>query len=326
MDRQLAVPIRGAGLALNLERVPELFLSAGVDGAERFIEFFTANIRNPNTRRAYFRAACEFAEWCSSIGLDSLRQVQAVHVAAYIEGKLQILAKPSVKQQLAAIRMLFDFLVVGQIVKVNPASSVRGPKHVVKKGKTPILTADEARQLLDSIGGATPIDRRDRALAAAMVFSFGRVGAVARMRRRDFYYEKMRAWLRLHEKGGKEHTMPAHHKLQEYLEAYIEDLGDAEPASWLFRTVAGRTGKLTDKPMSQSDAWTRFQKRAKAAGIRTRICNHTFRGTGITEYLKNGGKLEVAQQMANHSSARTTKLYDRRDDELSLDEIERIGI
>jgi len=128
--------------------IPALY--AGDDrAARRTLEFFTAQIRNSNTRKAYARAAANFAAWCQAHGIEDLHQVQPVHVAAYIEG-LQI-AAPSIKVHLAALRMLFDWLVIGQVIPVNPASSVRGPRHVVKKGKTPVLAADEARALLDAI-------------------------------------------------------------------------------------------------------------------------------------------------------------------------------
>jgi integrase/recombinase XerD len=100
--------------------------------------------------------------------------------------------------------------------------------------------------------------------------------------------------------------------------------GDGD--GYLFRTAAGKTGVLTQKPLSQPDAYRMVQRRAKAARLETRIGNHTFRATGITAYLKNSGKLEVAQHIANHESPRTTKLYDRRQDDISLDEIERIAI
>jgi integrase len=237
------------------------------------------------------------------------------------------LAAPSVKVHLAAIRMLFDWLVVGQVIAVNPASPVRGPKHVVKKGKTPVLSADEARTLLDSISGTSPLALRDRALIALMAYSFARVGAATEMRIEDVYVQKRRTWVRLHEKGGKLHDMPAHHKLDEYLQAYIEGAGlGADPKGYLFRTTRGRAEQLSQRPMSQPDAYRMIGRRVLKAGIATKVGNHSFRATGITEYLRNGGKLEIAQQMANHESARTTGLYDRRDDELTLDEIERILI
>jgi integrase len=133
--------------------------------------------------------------------------------------------------------------------------------------------------------------------------------------------------VRLHEKGGKRHEVPAHHNLDEYIEAYIKSARLATDAKGrLFRSIAGKTGKLTALPLSQADAYRMIRRRAQAAGIRTKIGNHTFRATGITAYLKNGGKLEIAQQIAAHESSRTTGLYDRRDDDVSLDEVERIGI
>jgi site-specific recombinase XerD len=306
--------------------LPALFSPTPAAG-RRYIEFFTANIRNPNTRKAYARAATEFAAWCESAGLTELRNIEPVHVAAYVETLQRRLAAPSVKQHLAAIRMLFDWLVVGQVMPMNPASSVRGPKHSMKKGKTPVLAADEARALLDAIDTTTLIGLRDRALVALMVYTFARIGAALLMKREDVYVQGRRTWVRLHEKGGKQHEMPCHHNLDEYLHAYITGAGlDGDGKGALFRSAVGRTGTLSDHPMSQADAYRMIRRRAAAAGIATKIGNHSFRATGITEYLRNGGKLEVAQQMANHESSRTTGLYDRRDDRVSLDEVERIVI
>ena len=130
-----------------------------------------------------------------------------------------------------------------------------------------------------------------------------------------------------HEKGGKEHDVPCHHRLDQCLHDYIEAAGITDDVDGcLFRSARRKTGQLTTNPLFQQDAHRIIRRRAKAAGIETRIGNYTFRATGITEYLKNSGKLEVAQQIANHESPRTTKLYDRRQDEISLDEIERITI
>ncbi|MGA2986227.1 MAG: tyrosine-type recombinase/integrase [Terriglobia bacterium] len=295
--------------------------------ARRVLEFFTANIRNPNTRKAYGKAAGEFAAWCESHGIGHLRDVQPVHVAAYVEDLQRRIAAPSVKLQLAGIRMLFDWLVVGQVLPVNPASAVRGPKHSVKKGKTPVLSAEEARALLDAIDTSKSVGLRDRALIALLVYTFARVGAAVKMRGQDIYTEGRRTWVRLHEKGGKRHEMPCHHKLEVFLEEYIAAAGITDaPKGWLFRTTEGQSGILTERPMSQVDVYRMIRRRADDAGIKTKIGCHTFRATGITEYLRNGGKLEVAQQMANHESARTTGLYDRRNDQVSLDEVERILI
>lgn len=315
-------PVQVMGLAL-----PALFAGGGQRDAIRVAEFFAAQIRNPNTRRAYLRAAEDFSSFCASHGLHQLDQVQALHIAAWTEMQIKTYSKPTVKQQLAAVRMLFDWLVVGQVVPTNPASAVRGPKHSVKRGKTPVLDAASTRQLLDSIEDDTDIGRRDRALIATMIYTFARIGAVVQMRVEDYFYQGHRPWVRLHEKGGKEHEMPVHHRLHDLIEDYLQKAGiKGDARGFLFRSVAGRTGQLTDKSVSQSDAWNMLQRRAEAAGLKTRITCHTFRATGITEYLTAGGKIEVAQRMANHESARTTGLYDRRPDLVVLDEVERIRI
>jgi site-specific recombinase XerD len=306
--------------------VPVVVLAAGKKAGLRFLEFFTANIRNPNTRRAYHRACLDFFRWCELGGL-ALDQIGPVHVAAYIERLGKDLARPSVKQSLAAIRMLFDWLVVGQVVPFNPASSVRGPRFTSKKGKTPVLSADEARQLLDAIDTSSVVGLRDRALIGLMVFTFARVGAATGMDVEDWYFQGRRWWVRLHEKGGKRHEMPAHHNLEEYMAAYIDAAGIAGgKGTPLFRTARGKTQQLTERRITQPEVYLMIRRRAGGAGIKTLISCHTFRATGITAYLKNGGKLEVAQQMAAHESARTTGLYDRRGDEISLDEVERIVI
>ncbi|WP_175946712.1 tyrosine-type recombinase/integrase [Caballeronia sp. BCC1704] len=307
--------------------VTSLVASAGERASLRFLEFFASAIRNPHTRRAYARAAGEFLAWCASAGVTSITAVQPLHVASWVELQTQTLSAPTVKQRLAAIRHLFDWLVTGQIVPHNPAASVRGPSHTAKKGKTPVLDATEARQLLDSIDVSTPIGLRDRALIALMVFSFARVGAALAMRVEDVYVQQRRLWVRLREKGGKAHVMPCHHMLEAYLHDYLDQSGlRGEPKGPLFRTIARGTGQLSTTPLPQANAYAMVRRRALAAGIGTKIGNHTFRATGITAYLKNGGTLENAAAMANHASTRTTQLYDRRHDDISLDEVERVRL
>ena len=148
--------------------VPVLVDAAGDRARIRFLEFFAANIRNINTRRAYAQATREFLAWCESAGVASIAGVQPLHVAAYIEQLGRERSAPTVKQRLAAIRHLFDWLVTGQVIPVNPASSVRGPSHSVKRGKTPVLDPSEARALLDSIEITKPVGLRDRALIGLM--------------------------------------------------------------------------------------------------------------------------------------------------------------
>ena len=248
--------------------VPTIIADAGDQAARRFLEFFAATIRNKNTRMAYYRAVLQFFAWCDRHQLGQLVDIEPLHVAAYIEGLQQHLAKPSVKQHLAAIRMLFDWLVTGGVVAINPAHAVRGPKHVVKRGKTPVLTAEEARALLDSIDISTVVGLRDRALISVMVFTFARVGAVVAMRVEDYYPQGKRWWVRLHEKGGKRHEMPAHHTLEAYMDAYIDAARHPrqrqEPPLPLGRAAHG---KLTEHAMHRIDAYRMIQRRAAAMGL-----------------------------------------------------------
>src|ERR1700726_3821736 len=237
--------------------VPALIADLGDEAAWRYVEFFTANIRNPHT-----------------------------------------------------------------------AAAVRGPKHVVKVGKTPVLEGTEWRKLLKSIPDVTLRDLRDRALIATLTYSFARINAALKMKVEDLRPRGAGWTVRLHEKGGKEHSMPCHHALAEALRAYIDTAGIVDDRKgWLFRTSPRHNATvLTEQPMNQADAWRMIRRRAVTAGIHAPIGNHTFRATGITAYLSNGGVLEHAQEMAAHESPRTTKLYDRTKERLTQDEVERIRL
>jgi integrase/recombinase XerD len=307
--------------------IPALVAAAGEPAAHRFLEFFATTISNKNTRVAYYRAASQFFAWLELHGIDELVGIEPLHVAAYIEQRQSAMAKPTVKQHLAAIRMLFDWLVVSQVIASNPAHAVRGPKHVVKRGKTPVLAEDQARRLIASIDVSTLVGLRDRALIGVMTYAFARIGAVVAMRVDDYYPEGKRWWLRLHEKGGKRHEMPAHHKLEVYIDDYLVAAGIRNDGkSPLFRTAVGRTGNLSGAAMHRIDAYRMIRRRTAEAGFRVKLGCHVFRATGITAYLEAGGTLENAQAMAAHESPRTTKLYDRTSDAITLDEVERITI
>jgi len=270
----------------------------------------------------------DFLAWCEEHGGRTIAEVQPLHVAAWIELQTKEHAAPTAKLRLAALRHLFDWLVTGHVIEVNPAHAVRGPAHTVKEGKTPVLSPEEARHLLDSIEVTTIAGLRDRALIGMMVYSFARIGAVLSMKVEDVYTQQRQLWVRLREKGGKAHAMPCHHNLETYLAAYIEAAGIAEDQKGpLFRTIGRSKGRpLTRTPLQQAEAYEMITRRKNAAGIATRLGNHSFRATGITAYLKNGGTLEKAAQMANHASTRTTQLYDCRREELSLGEVERIRV
>ena len=210
----------------QIEGLPDIVRRAGPQAAERTVEFFTAQIRNPYTRAAYATAVTRFFTWCDARGL-ALAQISPIAVATYIEEMQRGYRAPTIKQHLAAIRRLFDWLVTGQVVPANPATSVRGPTHVVRTGKTPVLQPAEARQLLDTIDTATLRGLRDRALLSVMVYSFARVSAVVGMRVEDYYQQGKRWWIRLQEKGGKHHAVPVHHKAEASLDAYLAAAGIA---------------------------------------------------------------------------------------------------
>jgi site-specific recombinase XerD len=258
--------------------VPSMIAEAGNRAAKRFLDFFAASIENDNTRMAYYRAVSSFFAWLEQHGIGDLADIEPFHVAAYLKAlrvsdpgsgtiKERTASRPTVKQHLAAIRMLFDWLVVGQVLAINPADAVRGPKHVVKRGKTPVLNEDQARHLLASIkvsktitledGSVNEIPLlvglRDRALIGVMVYSFARISAVVSMQVEDYFASGKRWWLRLYEKGGKRHEMPAHHKLEQFLDDYLDAAGirDGGKTS-LFRSALGRTGLLTDRPMHRA--------------------------------------------------------------------------
>ena len=344
-------PVTAATLRSTLV-VPVMIAEAGDRAARRFLDFFAASIENDNTRMAYYRAACSFFAWLVEHGISELADIEPFHVAAYLKAlrvsdagdravRARTASRPTVKQHLAAIRMLFDWLVVGQVLAINPAHTVRGPKHVVKRGKTPVLSEDQARRLLASIkvvkkaalsdGSQAEVPwlvgLRDRALIGVMVYTFARISAVVAMEVEDYFSNGKRWWLRLHEKGGKRHEMPAHHKLEQFLDEYLDAAGIRDGGKTpLFRSTIGRTGILTNRPMHRIDAYKMVRRRTAEAGPKGKLGCHVFRATGITAYLEAGGTLENAQAMAAHESPRTTKLYDRTGDEITLDEVERIQI
>jgi site-specific recombinase XerD len=323
-------PLPGSALP-----VPAVVAHAGDKASEHFLEFFAATIRNKNTRAAYVTAAAQFFRWCEQHGLG-LAAIRPLHVSAYIETKP--LTAPSVKQHLAALRGLFNWLVVKQVVPDNPALFVKGPKFSRTIGVTPILEAAQMRQLLDSMPvtrsvtvshehgsvreEVDPKGLRDRALIAVMAYTFARVSAVAALARGDYRLEGKRARLRLLEKGNKEKLVWLHHEAENCLDAWLAAAGIDDPEAPIFQTLT-KTHGLTGQAVSRRDALRIVKERCAAANLPDSVCNHTFRGTGITVFLHNGGSLEAAQEMANHSDPRTTKLYDRRKDLATLSEIER---
>ncbi len=304
--------------------LPSVITEAGEETSQRFVEFFLVSIRNQNTRTAYAHAVRQFLNWCEERGME-FSGISAIAIAAYIESRPY--AAPTTNLHLAAIRSLFQWLVDGRILDRNPAAEVKGIKHRVKTGKTPVLSDEEMKQLLEGLDTSHVVGLRDRALIATMFYSFARISAVVGMSVEDYFTKGRRTWIRLCEKGGKYHEIPVHHTAESYLDDYINAAEIAsEKKSPLFRTTVGRTRKLTERRLERREAWAMIKRRAEDTGVNGDACNHTFRASGITNYLRNGGSRDNAQKIAAHSDVRTTALYDRRDESISLDEIERIRL
>jgi site-specific recombinase XerD len=178
--------------------IPARLFTPTPKAAKRVLEFVTAQVNNDHTRKAYLNANCRFAAWCETHGLNELAAVQPFHVAAFIKELEGQFTPPTVKQHLAALRILFNWLVTGHVMETNPDHAVRGPRYVAKKGKTPVLNVDETRALLDAIPTDTPTGLRDRALIGVMVYTFARLNAVISMKVKDYFTQGRRGWIRLH--------------------------------------------------------------------------------------------------------------------------------
>ena len=323
MTQQLVRVTPAGHLAAFADRLPPMIAGSDDRTAWRFVDFFAVTIRNPNTREAYYRAVSRFMDWCERRGLNRLDAIRPIHVAAYVE---QLpLSRPSVRQHLSAISRCFDWLVSGGTLEANPATSVQRPRHVVRVGRTPVLSDDEARTLLDSISIDKIAGLRDRALIGCMLYTFGRVGAVIAMDVEDYRLSNHQRTFLLHEKGGKVHQVPAHHRLVGYLGEYMDAANLWEsPKEPLFQAVDITKSRLKGTRMNRQIVFQMVRRRAMRAGLPRTINCHSFRATGITNYLSNGGTLEDARAIAAHESSQTTRLYDRTGDSITLDEIERI--
>ncbi len=304
-------------------QLPPTVEAAGEEARRTFVEFFLAQISNENTRKAYGRAAVQFFGWCEERGIR-LEDISPNVAAVYTRTRES--ADATVKQHLAALRKLYDWFVTEQVVEDNPFSPVRGPKLRRTEGKTPALTSDEVNALFDLLEAEdTIVALRDRALIGTMLYTFGRVGAVVNMKVKNYApADAGKKVLHLREKGGKRHRVPAHHRLRELMDEYLDVAGiREEDESPLFR-AANRSKELTGRPLNRRRAWDMVKRRARQAGIEKDISPHSMRATGITSFLENDGELETAQRIAAHSDSRTTKLYDRRDQRIEQGEIERV--
>lgn len=306
--------------------IPALVANAGAAAAQHTLEFFTARLPNAHTREAYGRAVARFCAWCEAHGVE-LARVSSPIVAAYVQGLGRALGIASVKLHLSALRHWMDWLTERGVLSVNPVAAVRGPRHVVTEGKTPVLERDQARRLLQVLDGVDLLSLRDRALIAVMLFGFVRVGAVVKMRVRDFDDAGHEAWLVLEEKGGKVRRIPAHHLVHGAVRAYLEAAALAPRSKApLFQSAPRSVSALSGKALLRRDVLAMVKRRCAAAGLPANICNHSFRATGITIHQENGGRIEDAAELAGHASTRTTQLYNRKLRNVARAEVERVQL
>ena len=306
------------------EAVPALLARTGAAGHFAWDEFFSGQLRNKHTRAAYLHAVRRFLEWLEGREPDLARVTPGL-VGRYFDD--MAVAIPTKKLHLAAIRRFFDLLVQRHVMVLNPAHSVRMERFSVTEGKTPAITTEQARRLLKSIECRTAADFRDKAVIATLIFTAARAGAVAKLRVRDLVDEGGQYALKFHEKGGKQRTIPVRFDLQQLLLDYlaIADPLRTQKDDPLFRSLEAN-GTLSPRMLNGVNICRMMKRRLAAAKLPTSISPHSFRSCTATDLLLQGVSLEDVQYLLGHSDSRVTKLYDRRQHQVTRNIVERISV
>lgn len=324
-EASTAVALRPPNSAGVTDTIPANITAAGPGASFAWDEFFSGQLRNKHTRSAYLHAVKRFLSWTQSAATP-LEGITPGMVGRYFDQHSGSI--PTKKLHLAALRAFFDVLVNRHVIILNPAASVRGERYQAVEGKTPEIGRDQVRQLLASIDVSRPVGLRDRAILATLIYTSARVGAVAALRIKDLKSDGTQYLLQFHEKGGKSRPIPVRHDLQAYLFAYLElfDWSNSFKETPLFRSVAGRTNQVTDRPIRNIDIWRMMKRRLRDAGLPGHFSPHSFRVATLTDLLAQGTPLEDAQYLAGHADPRTTRLYDRRQKQVTRNTVERISI
>ena len=211
---------------------------------------------------------------------------------------------------------------------LNPAASVRGERYQVIEGKTPEITIEQARRLLSCIDVTHVVGLRDRAIIATLIYTAARIGAVAGLRRADFFDAGDQYCLRFLDKGGKSREIPVRHDLQGFLFDYLDaaSLRAAPDDSPMFRSVVSRTRMLTANGMTAGDMGRMVNRRMRDAELPSQLSPHSLRVATITDLLNQGVPLADVQHLAGHADPRTTRLYDRRQRRITRNIVERISV
>jgi integrase/recombinase XerD len=292
--------------------------------AETFLEILGARLRNPNTRSAYLVAWRSFLAFCSKRQLE-LPAVKAYHVGAWLDKHSG--SKSTQRQHLAAVRLLFDHLLTRGVVEYNPAVRARPPRLVRESSPTPVFEEAEIVTFLDSINLNCTRDIRDRAIFCVLLYSWCRVSALINLTVTDYYERGGQHWLRFQEKRWREHEVPVHSKAREAIDLWLGVSGLASNAAAPLFPAFGKDRQTIElRHLDRRSVLKLVEKRANTSGIVKRVCCHSFRATGITEYMNSGGTIEIAQRIAGHESSSTTRIYDRSRDRLTIEDIERVQI
>ena len=312
--------------------VPVIVADAGANARFAYAEFFGDQIASDYTRRTYRHAVHRFLAWCEAEGLE-LARIPPGAVGHYIRNLTtsegQPASKPTQKLALSALRNFFDAMVQRHAIVLNPASTVRGPRLKGDKGKTPVAETHQATDLLESIKPRDERDilsLRDIAVLAVLMYTACRVGAVSKLRLRDYHADERHSYLRLDEKGGRQREIPCHRRLQPILAAYVSGAKLTDADAPLFRAARGRTPQLSERPFEAKDIHRMVKRRLKAARLPSNLTCHSFRATSATCLLEQGVPLEEVQELLGHADPRTTRLYDRRDRTVTRNVVERISI
>jgi integrase/recombinase XerD len=326
METSTLIPLakKSSGQCVRVEAItPRLVSAAGPAAEFAWDEFILGSLRNPHTRGAYGRAVRRLLAWLEEREIP-LARVSPGMIGGYFDEMGASI--PTKKLALAAIRRFFDALTVRHVVVLNPALSVRGERYEVVEGKTPAISPEQARMLLASLDVGSAAGLRDRALIACLIYTAARAGAVAKLRMKDFSHDGTQYVLHFAEKGGKQREIPVRHDLERCILDYLSVVRSASPTAPLFRSLVRRTVNFTDNAMTGTDIWRMVKRRLKSAGLPAQLRPHSFRVATMTDLLSQGVPLADVQYLAGHSDPRTTRLYDRRQQAVSRNLVERISI
>lgn len=290
---------------------------------EALLEFVLVRQDSAHTRGVYGRACARLLRWTDHRH-QTLTELRPLDLALYAQTLAEQLAPASVATHMSAIRRLYAHLMDHQLIQRNPASGLRVAQPRVQVGKTPVFNPDLLARYLDDLDLRDPRARRDHALMSAMLYSFLRIGSLLALRVGDLRLASGELLVR--EKGGLQRLLPLHPELRHRLQRYLANASFADDSDHaLFPAMRrGRSGRYGERALSRSEAWTLVRKHLAQAGWSAPAGCHSFRATGITAFLEQGGRIETAAYLAGHASLRTTQLYDRRSRDLAGEELARM--